>query len=801
MKKNFIKLLVLVLIIQVCFNLIDIIFNPIKAANKIYVKEGETYTFTASSSTYNLSDSSIASVSTDASTYAIGNRGTSNAYNGDEVDLEKCLYTFTANGNNYRIASGSYYLYIRRTGNWFNYKYYPNYTGTMNITVTNNNGNYTFRNTSRYYLYFNTNGYITGNTSSSTFSLYKPVEGGETSSTEIPGYIKVNSITAGEKYLIVKPNGDDYYALYPSTSTSTNYDQTVKISQKSETEYTITGKALGTTILTVDGEEYEINVYDENTIIEPDSKFNDKALTIGMGTTYTISTNVSGMTWISNDTSIATVSSSGVVTPVSKGETTLTATYNGTKYSFRVRVIDGATSGMLVNISIDTDNETRPYYNPSFGTDFYELVDGEKVYGYLDNSTYQGIDFWAGPKEGYVLSYMSTSSGHTPIAEDTVTDIQNESSTYFLQTQANNFTTSDVVKAIRKAVELKITGIDGFSRGSGTTSPTKFTMVFRSDKLSPNITQEVYSINGERYSNGDKAKPGDTVIFEVKVAKTSNDEYQVNYDGVLKSNLEGAVFIGTSPTGTGKSSTQNVTLSSKNQTSKTYYIKYVIPNSVSSNITNVATYEYSTYAESTVKTATYKIEQSPISDSGTVKVEGVVEKTYITLKKEVAGNMRETDKYFKFLVTINGTNGNTYRISGQDSNITYDNAQINTDTTYTVGSNNYIYLKGGQTVTIGLASNGTDTQIPVGVTYSIVEQDAEEYATIITGIQGETKTTGNMTTQSSDNVVEFLNSRDAAALTGRVFEVANYAILFSISIFICYIIIIKHIKKIDKKHN
>lgn len=795
MKKFFIKLLILVLIIQANFNLIDMMFKSTKAVNKIYVAEGETYTFTASSSTYTIGDSSIASVSTDTSTYAIGKRGTSNAYNGNEIDLENCLYTFTANGNNYGIASGTNYLYIRRSGNWLNYTYSPNYTTTANITVTNNNEDFTFRSSTRYYLYFNTNGYITGYTSGSTFSLYKPVEEGETSSTEIPGYVKVTSITSGEKYLIVKQNGNDYYALYPSTSTTTNYDQTVKISQKSGTEYTITGNSLGNTTLTVDGEVYEITVYDENTILDPDAKFNDKALTIGMGTTYTIDTNVSGMTWVSNDTSIATVSSSGVVTPVSKGETTLTATYNGMKYRFRVRVIDGTTSGILVNVSVDTDDETIPYYNPSFGTEFHELVDGEKVYGYLSNSTYQGVDFWAGPKDGYVLSYMSTSNGHTPIAENTITDIQNGSSTYFLQTQANNFTTSDVVDSIRKAVELNITGVDGFSRTSGASGAINFTMVFRSDKLSTNVKQEVYSINGERYSNGDKANPGDTVIFEVTVSKSSTDEYQINYDGTLKSNLDGAVFLGTSPTGTGTSSTQNVTLSSKNPTSKTYYIKYVIPNSVSSNITNVATYEYSTYAESTVKTATYKIEQSPISDSVTVNVEGVVENTYITLTKEVAGNMRETDKYFKFLVSINGTNGDTYRISGQDSRITYNDTQINTSSTYTVGSTNYIYLKGGQTVTIGLASNGIDSQIPVGVTFSVTELDAEEYLTTITGVQGATKTTGNLTTQNSGNVVEFLNSRDAAALTGGFFEVVTYLLIFIISMIFVYVFIIKAIKK------
>ena len=48
--------------------------------------------------------------------------------------------------------------------------------------------------------------------------------------------------------------------------------------------------------------------------------------------------------------------------------------------------------------------------------------------------------------------------------------------------------------------------------------------------------------------------------------------------------------------------------------------------------------------------------------------------------------MRETDKYFKFLVNINGTAGDTYTILGQDSTITYNDSQITTSSTYTVGS-------------------------------------------------------------------------------------------------------------------
>lgn len=808
MKKIFIKLLILVLIIQINFNLIDIMTKSANAATEIYLQVGETYSFTSTTPQYTLSESSIVSVQTDSYAEAFGNRGTNSSYSGAQVDLSNCLYTFTGSGSSYRIAAGSTYLSLPRTGNFWNYQYHVNSTSATDITVTNSNGNFRFNKTTgsifttTYNLYFNTsNNYFTSNTNTSntgtnyTFQLYRPITQGETSSSEIPGYIKATSITSGQKYLIVYKNGNNYYAVYPSTSTSTDYDQTVKINKNVGTDYTVTATSLGTTTLTVDGNEYLITVYDGNVLLEPDSKFNEKALTIGMGTTYTINTNVSGMTWVSNDTSIATVSSAGVVTPVSVGETTLTATYNGMRYRYRVRVIDGGTSGSLINVLIDTDSQTTPYYNPSFGSEFYELINGERVYGYLSNSTYQGVDFWGAPKNGCVLSYINSGNGYTQITQDTPADLQNNNCYIFLQEQANNIGISSAVAAVNKALELNIEGVDGFRKPVGSTGTTATTMVFRSEQLSANITQEVYSINGTRYNQGDKAESGDTVIFAVTVSKNSTDEYQVNYTGTLSSSLNGAVFLGTSPTGTGTSSTQSVTLSSTNPTSQTYYIKYTIPNSVSANITDVASFEYSTYAEEgNQDKGNYQKERGTITASATVEVEGI-EKAYITINKKVEGNMRETDKYFKFLVTINGPNGATYRISGQDSTVNYNNSQITTSSTYTVGNTNYIYLKGGQTVTIGLDPNRMIGIIPIGITYSIVEQDSEDYATTISGIQGVTKSTGNLTTVLNNNLVEYTNSRDSAALTGVTINVAAYGIIIIISVLMLSILIILNKKK------
>lgn len=799
MKKFFIKLLILVLIIHTSFNLIDMMSRITKAINKIYVPEGGTYTFTASSSTYTLGNSSVASVSTGTPySYTAACIGSNQNYDEGEAGLADCLYTFTASGSKYRIAKNNVHIRLGRKTSGGVYTYYVNSTSSGNITVANTNGDFTFTISSIYMSYSSSDKYISclsGSANKASFNLYKPIENGETSSSEIPGYIKVNSITSGKQYLIVKKDGNDYYLVYPSTSTENNYSQTAKIKNINGVDYTITGNSVGTTTLTVDGEKYEITVFDENTILAPDSNFVDKALTIGMGTTYKISTNSNEFVWTSNNTSVATVTSDGTVTPVSIGETTLIANLHGVKYEYRVRVIDGTSSGLLVNVLVDTDDETIPYFNENHNNTFYELVDGEKVYCKISSNSNRAINFFGKPKSGYVLSHIYASSGYSAITENTPSEVQNGNSTNLLNIHATNLGTTTVVNGITNALSKDIEGLFGYYRAANSTADITEPMEFRSEKLSAEIAQEIYSVNGTSYQSGTPISAGDTVILKVTVSKTSSDEKLIVYEGNLTNSLSGAVFIGTSPTGTGNATSQSVTFNSKASASQTYYVKYVVPNSSTNNLSNTVSYAYSTYADEALKTASYRIERDTLTDTIALNSSGAQNTTYITITKEVSGNMRETDKYFKFLVSIDGTNSDIYRISGQDSTVTYNSNTVNTSSTYTVGSTNYVYLKGGQTVTIGLAANGTDSQIPVGITYSIVEQDADEYVTTITGIQGETKTTGNLTTQisNSSNVVEFLNSRDAAALTGRWFENKVYICIF-IAVLIFIFVIVKYKK-------
>lgn len=812
MKKFIIKLLILVLIIQASFNLIDMINNFSNAATKIYVEKGSTTTISAQSSNYTVKDESIASATNEFILNA--QLGTNNSYDGNVVNLDACEYTWAdagrGNGTYYATKESLYlYLYYNRYGNS-----YVNGTATSPLTVVNNNGNFTIHYNSSDYLYFDTtNNYFTANNSGTAVNLYKAASNGETSSTEIPGYVKVTQIDEGTNYLVVKENGGIYYVLYPvqkANNGNTNYSETAKINNRYE--YTITGNKIGTTSMTIGDEEYDITVYgeDEELEIEPGDEFTDKALIITQGSSYTLQENISGtITWSSSNTSIATVNRNGKVTASSTGTTTIKVTSGNITYNIKVTVVPRLTTGNTrnVNIHIDCDDETTLYYNLTYGTDFIEAHDGTRVYIQVprDNgwgsffggdTTYNYINFFAVPDDGYALSYMS--GWYAPIVEETQSEVQNGRGPYLISTTQNeDVTNAEKATAVGTAYSMGAEGMFGYT-ADGTAAVTQ-TLTVRSEKL-PKVSQKVYSINGNNYKDGDVAYPGDEVIFAVTISKGAYD-YVVNYDGTLTNSLSGATFIGTSPTGTGTSTSQAVTINEKGSDSQTYYIKYTIPEDATEDITNIVTFDYESYGNPSTSNqtgyvnsnASYKTDRTGnASATVTVRQKAVQEKSYITLTKEIAGNMRETDKYFKFLVNIDGTSGDNYTILGQDSTVTYNESQITTSSSYTVGNTNYVYLKGGQTVIIGLSSDETTSEIPEGTTYSIVEQDAEDYATTISGIQGETKTTGNLTI-GEINTVEFLNSKDAAALTGRVFENKIYFCIFIIGL-IFTIVLIKNKK-------
>ena len=158
-------------------------------------------------------------------------------------------------------------------------------------------------------------------------------------------------------------------------------------------------------------------------------------------------------------------------------------------------------------------------------------------------------------------------------------------------------------------------------------------------------------------------------------------------------------------------------------------------------------------------------------------------RTQLSLSKNVTGNLADTEEYFKFQVRINGRTGDTYTINGQDDSVSYDGETVDTVSTFVVGDDAVdVYLRHGQTITIGAGADGLN-EIPIGVTYVIVEADAEDYTTTVDESEGKSsaiKTSAVLLDNDAlpeSNQTNFVNHKESAVLTGVTLAIIPAAIL------------------------
>lgn len=246
------------------------------------------------------SSSSVASVSTQQMQEAKCQRRSDST----QFALSDALYTFTSSGGgwiigNNKISSiGQEYLHHAYNGNDWGTPNYKGESAIITITQSTNSSSdgslMNFKDGSYTLMFGKGDGGAcediwdrctdpnsdsvygpigTSYRNASALLLYRPVNVGETSSTEIPGYVKLTSIsqiTSGSEYLIVAKDdssANNYFVLFPSADGSSN--DTARRSHVAQvlptqlvdkgTQMTISAAAEGTTKIMV-GDNIEYNV-------------------------------------------------------------------------------------------------------------------------------------------------------------------------------------------------------------------------------------------------------------------------------------------------------------------------------------------------------------------------------------------------------------------------------------------------------------------------------------------------------------------------------------------------------------
>ncbi len=250
----------------------------------IQMNVGQKKTLTFSEQNVNNSASDIVSLSAaKEEPGATANKATDANYSGDSVSVKRALYTFTSTGTEYTIAHAGMYLSVGTNGK----AGYPGASTPANVTLRAVDGGFQLLQDGHYGLYFmekDSKDNVVNHferwdfegkdkdtkteaevLKATTFQLYRRIRTGETGSTELPGYIQVNTVDDGEEYLIVYHGTDGYFLLNPSTSTTNMYAHCLKANGGSTVDgynVTVTANAVGNAVVQAGLNTYNITVVD-----------------------------------------------------------------------------------------------------------------------------------------------------------------------------------------------------------------------------------------------------------------------------------------------------------------------------------------------------------------------------------------------------------------------------------------------------------------------------------------------------------------------------------------------------------
>ena len=168
--------------------------------------------------------------------------------------------------------------------------------------------------------------------------------------------------------------------------------------------------------------------------------------------------------------------------------------------------------------------------------------------------------------------------------------------------------------------------------------------------------------------------------------------------------------------------------------------------------------------------------------------------SYITISNGVTGDMADKDEYFKFKITIDSDNLENININNQDSKVLYNGEEVITSSTYNSNQDNFVYLKHGQSITIG---DGENAQIPSGISFTIEELDKDNYKTYIDEVNEDNKKliVEKLSHISDENINNFVNNYERVTFTGIVVNIIPYLIILLIGTILLIIIRKKYEKE------
>ena len=355
----------------------------------------------------------------------------------------------------------------------------------------------------------------------------------------------------------------------------------------SDGNLTITGNSVGSTTITTNTTVYTVNVVERATegtgVIIGSTDITGMngtevqncpvggqvitSMLLTEGISYDLDSSLTGATWSSADTAIATVDKDGVVTAVATGTTTITVlgtdeSGNAVTCTINVTVIAGpdasAAATRTVALYIDNIDDSQVYCSINGSADLFEVYEGELIYGNFkagtandtDRTTTTAFSFFAAPDKGYAVTYMNATNSagnyyllHT--TDENGNKVIGNGADYYYNTAAtsgagywqalglNGNSTADwnIVKAmVEAAIAKKCDGGQGFTRRQDEGDLCQG-LSFISRKL-PTVEKTVFGVLGSTelesdfhtYTEGMTAKPGEWVFFKIVVTTYDTDE-------------------------------------------------------------------------------------------------------------------------------------------------------------------------------------------------------------------------------------------------------------------------------------